>query len=1049
MSVPAHIGPFQIEAEIGRGGHGVVYRARDSRLDRLVAIKAIAAAVSADSPRMARFREEARIIAQLNHPHIAQIHQVLDDGGRTYLVLEYIPGRSLAELCRGQSLTPEQALRLMAQVARALESAHGRGIVHRDLKPDNIRVTDDDAAKVLDFGIACAAPKEIDTGAPTLIASAGASEQPMLGTPGYMSPEQCRGEPVDVRADIFSFGCVLYECLTGRPAVRGGTTADRIAATLTGEPDFSSLPPGMPDGVGSLLRSCLAHRPDDRLGSIRDARIVLEEALGRHTPLPEAPGRAETPTNLPRRLDHFIGRTREVAQLLQVLDERSLTTLTGSGGCGKTRLALEVARRVMDRFEGGVWLVELAPIGEPALVPSAVAAAMGVQEQAGASLLDAICARIGDGRHLLILDNCEHLRDAAGAFVTALLDRCPLARVLVTSREALGASGELAWRVPSLGVPGRQSAARHTPAPSGAAETTPSTWSTARTPTGGWDLDELMACESVALFVDRAREVRPGFILHESCAGAVASICRRLDGIPLAIELAAARIGMLTPEQIEQHLDDRFRLLRTSKGKPERHQTLRAAIDWSYRMLTEDARRALRMLSVFTDGCALEGACAVIGGPGADMFETLDLLTVLADKSLLVSEESGADVRYRLLETVRQYALEKLAESGERSAAMDRRLEFYLDLTARARGGLIGPEQGAWLARLESDGDDLLDVIEEAARSRPADAQRICADIWRFWWIRGRIRAGLLACARACEAGDEPTPARADALYAAGAMSWTIGELQSAWDLQQQALAAHRHLGDDRGIASALNSLGLIAKDRGDAETAERMFRESLQLKRDRGDDRGIAMSLNNLGIIARLQQNLQEARALYEESVQILRRLGDRRAVGMSLTNVGEVAMMGNDLAGARRRFEEARALFAELDDRQGVAIACGNLGVVAQIEGDLAAAAALFAQAISIYCDIGDKRGLAESLEQAAGLAAAAGNFAPAGRLYGAATALRARIGSPRDAAHQDLELRLTPARQAEGDIWRTSEREGAALNDEQAAGAALAWLAARSQQ
>ena len=1046
MSVPARIGPFQIEAEIGRGGHGVVYRARDSRLDRLVAIKAIGAGVAADSPRMARFREEARIIAQLNHPHIAQIHQVLEDEGRTYLVLEYVPGRSLADMCRTAPMEPEQALLLMGQVARALEAAHARAIIHRDLKPDNIRVTDDGAAKVLDFGIACAAPKAIDADAATLAASEGPTERSMVGTPGYMSPEQCRAEVVDARADVFSFGCVLFECLTGRPAVRGRTTADRIAATLTGEPNFAELPGGLPDGVASLVRSCLAAQLDDRLGSIRDARIVLEKATGRPTPTPAEPPPVEVPSNLPRRLDHFIGRSREVGQLLQLLDDRSLITLTGSGGCGKTRMALEVARRQTERFEAGVWLVELAATTDPALLPAAVAAAIGAPDEPGNSPVETIGAHLAQSRALLILDNCEHVRDAASHFVSDLLDRCHNVRILVTSREALGAPGELAWRVPSLGVPGKQTGSRNTPSPSDGSAVTPATWRPATTPTGGWDVDELMGCESVALFVDRAREVRPGFALHEGNAGAVANICRRLDGIPLAIELAAARIAMLTPEQIEQHLDDRFKLLRAGRGKPERHQTLRAAIDWSYNMLTDDGRRALRMLAVFIDGCSLAGASAVVGGPDADLFETLDLLTVLADKSLLVSEESGPDARYRLLETVRQYALEELEESGARAEATDRRLNYYVDVAEQARTGLIGPEQSAWLERLEADGDDLLDVIEHAAQTRPADAQRICADIWRFWWIRGRIRTGLLACERACAGSAAPTPARADALYAAGAMSWAIGELESAWDLQQQSLAIQRELADERGIASALNSLGLIAKDRGDLPAAEEMFRESLQIKRQRGDARGAAMSLNNLGIIARLQHNLPEARALYEESVQLLRDAGDLRAAAMSLTNVGEVAMMEGDLVAARQRFEEARTAFHELDDRHGAAACCSNLGAVALAERDLDAAAPLLAEAVEAMLEVGDKRGLAEALETVAELVVSAGDRSLAARLDGATTALRARIQAPRGEAQRQLEDRLSAARQADSAAWAAAHRDGAALDDERAADTALAWLASR---
>ncbi|MEQ9097433.1 MAG: protein kinase [Phycisphaerales bacterium] len=1056
MSTPDRIGSFQIEAEIGRGGHGVVYRARDQRLDRLVAIKAIPDNVSSDPSRMTRFRDEARIIAQLNHPHIAQIHQLLEEDGKTYLVLEYVRGQALHHVAAQLAGRLDRILPLVLQIADALDSAHAHGIIHRDLKPDNILVTESGDAKVLDFGIACTAPKATDASTPTLVGGVGADapvEAAMTGTPGYMSPEQCRAEAVDARADIFSFGCVLYECLTGRRAIDGHTNADRIAATLVGQPDYSHLPAELPDGVAALVRSCLARRADDRLESIHDARVVLQGAVAPPRSLKTSTDQedvaAKEPTrrtNLPRSFDRFIGRAAEVVQITQALHDRVLTTLVGAGGCGKTRLAIEVARRVQHRFEGGVWLVDLSARDAERVV-DAIAAAMGLSDEPGRSQLDAVADHISTNPVLLVLDNCEHVREGARDVAMALVDRCSELRILATGREPLAAPGELAWRVPSLGVPGRATRrgrmevdSVHTPA-------TPATTPPAATPADGWAVDDLLACESVALFIERAREVRAGFALNGSNAPAVASICRRLDGIPLAIELAAARIGMLSAEQIERHLDDRFRLLRSSDVRKARHQTLRAAIDWSFHLLDDLSRRVLQRLAVFTEGCSLEGACWVLG-PDADLFETLDMLTVLSDKSLLVSEHIGASARYRLMESVREYALERLEAEGELDEVQSRRLRFYDELALGARDGLTGTDQGAWLERLDVCAEDLLDAIDTAADSAAELAQRVCAGVWRYWWVRGRIRVGLMACDRACRASLEPTTARADARYAAGAMAWTIGEHESAWAQQSEALAIYEQLGDARGKAASLNSLGLIAMDRGDLAEAERLFGASLAMKRKRGDRRGEAMSLNNLGIVARLANRLVEAKTNYARSAEILRELGDHRAMARSLMNVAELAQRTGDLSEAHRGFEQARSSFVETGDRQGTAIASANLGAVLGAEGRPTEAAPLLAEAITIFQELGDRGGFINAIEAVADLALSVRVYDAAAHLVGATRVLREDWGLPRDAGQREVTERLNEAPGVlDGDArkaWAQAEARGRAMDDLAIAAFALQWLA-----
>ena len=374
MSGAGQIGGFELRRELGRGGMGVVYLAHDPRLDRHVAIKALPDASSLDRDRLGMLRQEARLVAQLNHPHIAQIHHLLEEDGRIYLVLEYVEGRTLRETLPG--MAADEALRVGAQIADALAAAHRRGVVHRDLKPGNVMIGEGGAAKILDFGLAIAATGE---GASPGSSSASAAH-PTAGTPGYMSPEQWRGEPIDARADVFAYGCVLYEMLTGEQAVRGATVADLAAATITVADDLDELPAGAPAPLRDVLRRCLAPDVADRYASMSDVLDALSIATGSTPVRRGSVGGPMPPNNLPAIADRFVGRLEELRSLSSLVGVRRLVTLTGAGGCGKSRLAVEAARRVLARFEAGAWLVQLASVDRGTLVAGAVGAALGVKD---------------------------------------------------------------------------------------------------------------------------------------------------------------------------------------------------------------------------------------------------------------------------------------------------------------------------------------------------------------------------------------------------------------------------------------------------------------------------------------------------------------------------------------------------------------------------------------------------------------------------------------------------------------------------------------------
>jgi predicted ATPase len=1076
------LGTYEILGPLGAGGMGEVYRARDSRLERDVAIKALPAAVGSDADRLARFRREAKVVAQLNHPHIAQIHQLLEHEGGTYLVLEYVPGNTLAETIRSRSgLDTEDALRLGAQVARALEAAHARGVVHRDLKPGNIMVTPDGTAKVLDFGLAvqAAASSGDNSGTRT---STGTPNGGVQGTPGYMAPEQVRGEDVDGRADVWAFGCVLYECLAGAPAVRGRTHAELHAATLHADPEPGRLPESLPEPVRALLRRCLTRDLASRQQSIGDARLILQEALGAAPVTPDVPEAAATanPNNLPHDTSHFIGRQVQLTELDAIIEENVLLTLTGAGGSGKTRLSTELGRRVLYRFDGGVWLAELAPVSDPVVVTAVVAEAFGVQEEANRPLAESIGRHLGGRKALLILDNCEHVLEAATELTQALLRTVPGLRVVATSREALGVAGERSYRVPSLTLPppvsGSPSAHRATPVsrtPQPARGTpasggTPSGRATPAAPSSPTvDIAPLLASESVALFLDRARGVKPAFELNESNAGAVTDICRKLDGIPLAIELAAARVKMLHPDQILSKLDDRFRLLTSGgRGVMERQRTLRAAVDWSYKLLTPSERRMFRTLSVFAGGWTLESAAAVCGPGGGeesadlDEFEVLDLLTHLADKSLVQADDGGEEVRYRLLETVRQYASEELDREDETAAARDRHLDHLYEWAIEATGGAdsSNPVSAAWMQRFAPETEDLMEAMSWAAMapawsgdglSRVSRGMRIGERLQGFWAAHGLSRPVGATMERLLERSDEAVRELIPhATYLAGVCVEESGEFERGRTLMERALEMSRELNLPDATRRCLNGIGTACLRFGDWDGATQCFEESLRIAREGGDTYRIAAAIGNLATV--LWSDPGRARALGHEALLLFQKIDNHSGMGNTLFNLAHSHLMEGDLDEARDLFSQALSVYRTFGDPSRIAGASAMLGVCLGQLGDAQGGRERLSEALRLLGKGTDPLRLVNTIESLGYFAAGVGESERAIRYLSAEIAGMEVVG----AAFIPDEKRLFDAqmerareslRRATGsdEAAERAEAEGRALTVEAALADAAAWL------
>ena len=783
------------------------------------------------------------------------------------------------------------------------------------------------------------------------------------------------------------YGLAVNRCARLRAIAHGGQVLlSRATAELVRD--------ALPEGAG--LRPLGSHRLKDLQRPEQVSQLLHPDLPADFPPLRSLD---TLPNNLPRQVTSFIGREREVAEVKRLLYPGALVTLTGAGGIGKTRLALQVAADLLDQYRDGVWLVELAPATDPALVPHTVAAALGVREEPGrprtATLLDYLRAK----QLLLLLDNCEHLVAACAAMAEAIMRACPTVTLLATSREALSVAGEQARRVPSLSLPeakGKRQGDRGDP------------------------IAELTQYEAVRLFIDRAVATQPGFIVTNRNAPAIAEVCHRLDGIALAIELAAARVNVLSVEQIAARLTDRFRLLTGgSRTAVPRQQTLRAAIDWSHDLLSAPEQAVLRQLAAFAGGCTLAAAEAVCGGLrtedsglsgpadlttqssilGPQSWDVLDRLSELVSKSLvLVEEDTAGEPRYRLLETVRQYGRERLREAGETADVRERHRGWYLALAEQAAPELLGPGQRAWLERLETEHDNLRAALEWSLETREAEAAlRLAGALWRFWDVRGHISEGRKWLADALAlAGPLRTAARAGALTAAGWLAMRRSDPAAARSHYSEALAIAQELGDKRGIAQALHGLGYVAASAGDPAAARDLVEQSLALFREVGDAWGIATSLYRLGHLPFLQGDYAAARGLYEEALALQRGLGDTEGTAYSLSNLGTVAGAQGDYPAAQAFYEQSLAIWRELGNRWGMSVSLSNLAMTAYQEGDHERAAALYQEGLALHREQGEKLGIALSLINLGCIVQCQGDDERAGALYEESLALHRELGN-----------------------------------------------------
>jgi predicted ATPase len=923
---------FDDAEEIGRGGFGIVFRCSQAALGREVAVKVLTAELDQNRERF--LREQRAMGVLTGHPNIVGVLHVGEtESGYPYLVMQYHrPGSLDARIHKLGALPPDEVLRLGVKLAGALETAHRAGILHRDIKPANILYTDFGEPALSDFGIA-----HITGGFKTATGV-------FTGSPAFTAPEILSGDPPSQASDVYGLGATLFAALTGHAAFERRSGEQVIAQFLRiaseSAPDLRER--GVPDDVAAIVDMAMARDPHDRpsvvelCAEIQRVQAVhgfpVDEMALRSESQADRPARQATRAgvtgrtlgNIPLELTSFVGRHSELSEVRKALSAARLVTLTGIGGVGKTRLALRIAGEVRTDFRDGVWFVELGELRDESMLVDVVTATLGVRDQSARPSLEVLIEFLSSRQLLLVLDNCEQVVDAAAKLAEMLLRSCPEIRILATSREALGIVGETVEPLSPLPCPETYSE----PTPFGSGN------------------------DAVALFAERAAAAVPGFELTTENTATIAQICSRLDGLPLAIELAAARLRAMSPEQILDRLSDRFSLLtRGSRRAPTRQQTLAWSIGWSYDLCTPDEQQLWGRLSVFSGSFELQAAEAVCGFEMAEGF--LDLVSSLVDKSILLRTEAQGVVRLRLLDTVRDYGRERLEQTGEYSQLRRRHCDWYRQFAHDAEAEWFSARQVQWLDRIRRELSNLREALDFSISEGGEDALDFAADLYQFWFLRGPFNEARRWLDRALAAApNEPTTARARAIYAASMIASTQGDIPAATALVAQGRALVQQTADPIARAAVAIGDGFTALATGQPDHACACLQDAID-ERISPTMRGGAHVI--LGWAQELRGESVTAMASYEAALALSESHGESMYRMLALVSMGAAKWRHGEGDHAIRLVRQSLELARVVNDRRTAAYCLETLAWVAGDAGSPRIAAVMLGAAAGLANAVG----------------------------------------------------------------------------------------------
>ncbi len=969
--VGQQLGNYRLLRLLGHGGFADIYLGEHIYLKSRAALKILR--MSLTDEERAAFLKEAQTLMQMAHPHIVRVLDFAMENDQPFLVMDYAPNGSLRERYPAGSRVPlDSIVAYVAQVASALQYAHDQGFIHRDVKPENMLLGTHSEILLSDFGLSVFTSRTVPDYSSQHIA------QTVAGTSRYMAPEQLQGHP-QFASDQYALGVVVYEWLCGTSPFHG--TIIEIAMQHLSIPPapLRKLVPELSPVIEEVVLRALAKEPGQRFARVQDFASALQDAALAASASLTAPApiaerevlrnvvKPEPVWKVPTTFTSLIGREQDVAAIEAMLlrPEVRLLTLVGIGGIGKTRLALKVAEQMRASFADGICFTGLASTSDPTLIPSIIAETLGIQQIGTLSIFEQVKLFLREKHLLLILDNFEQVVTAA-SLAEDLLTTCPSLKIVVTSRAVLHLRAEYEYPVAPLTLPDLK-----------------------QFPT----TEYLALSPAIALFVQRARAALPTFQLTQANAHTIAEICVGLDGLPLAIELAAARIRLLPPQALLARLSRRFEVLTGGAVTlPIRQQTLRNTLKWSYDLLDTNEQQLFRRLAVFAGGWTLEAAEA-LGNANREMQDALAVLDGLAsliDKSLLLQvEREGTEPRFYMLMTVREYGLECLRENGEEELIQHAHANYYLALAEEAEPYLRGVKQLLWLRLLDKEQENLRAALGWLIAHEEVEmALRFGVALWWFWHTRGYWSEGRhwLKAALALPGAGERTEARASALSAAGELAGLQYDIQEALLLLTESVAIFRELGDERGLVLPLAYLGGVIHKQGDPAKGDPLMEESIALCRKLGCDWELSLVLIWSAYNAWIQGDLVQAIALTQESLTLARKLGDRILIARALNDLGYSLWLQGDLAQATVLAEEGLVLLRDLGDKALILSALETLGSIALSRGDQERALACFTEGLSFARELGSETLIAWHLIGLARVASAQAQLKRAARLYGA---------------------------------------------------------------